>query len=326
MSVINVIGKQVDVNIEDELRIYPWDRARWSESKLIACSPFRSDSHPSFFVSLETGGWGDSGAYDEYQSGNLVKLLGYLRGTDVYEASDYLVNKYGALYEIPDDTSGQTTLQVAKPVIVNKSSRLRIIDEDVVVPAVSPYVRERGISDDVQRMFSIGYGKGQYGYTAFPWRTMDGRMATVKYRSTRNKSFFYEPKSTPVGDLIYGLDLTVGVDAIIVTEGEFDALSWWTAGIPSIAVGGSFINRTQLDMISRSGFDTIYVGGDNDKQGERLNEILKKYFRGGVRLYEIDYGSENDANDVLRRHGINSMNRMYAEANQVSSINVKLRH
>ena len=86
MTVIKIQGRQVDVDIEGELRLFPWERDRWTADKLIACSPFRTDSHPSFFVSLETGGWGDSGGMGEFESGRLNDLLGYLRGTSPEEA------------------------------------------------------------------------------------------------------------------------------------------------------------------------------------------------------------------------------------------------
>src|SRR5690625_6287102 len=86
MNIITVSGKQVEVDIEGELRRYPWHKERWTSEKLIACSPFRDDNTPSFFVNLSgeyAGTWGDSGAYeDEYRSGNFVKLLGFLRRSE----------------------------------------------------------------------------------------------------------------------------------------------------------------------------------------------------------------------------------------------------
>jgi len=80
---IRALGTRINVDIEEELRLFPWNRARWTESKLIASSPFRDDNAPSFFVNLDgeyAGTWADSGAYGtEYESGNFVRLLAYLR-------------------------------------------------------------------------------------------------------------------------------------------------------------------------------------------------------------------------------------------------------
>ena len=59
----------------------------------------------------------------------------------------------------------------------------------------------------------------------------------------------------------------------------------------------------QSEVIKRAGFRRIYLGGDNDKQGRKLNRMVERDMRGYADMYEIDYGEEKDANDVLLRHG-----------------------
>ena len=83
MAGIKIRGQTVNVDIQSELEVFEWSRPKWSESKLIACSPFRYDHSPSFFVNLDgdyAGTWGDSGAYDdEWSKGGFIKLLSFLR-------------------------------------------------------------------------------------------------------------------------------------------------------------------------------------------------------------------------------------------------------
>src|SRR5699024_6601342 len=150
VPIINIRGRQVDVDIEAELREYPWERERWTADKLIACSPFRHDSHPSFFVNLETGGWADSGAHADTTPGTSPSFLGYLRGTDWTEASDYLIDKYGVLYDLTDDSEG---VHIPTPKLTYSTTKLKEIRGENVVQAVSPYVSKRGISPEVQREF-----------------------------------------------------------------------------------------------------------------------------------------------------------------------------
>src|SRR5699024_8692548 len=173
MAVLRIFGKQVNVDIENELQQYSWERERWTPGKLIACSPFRRDASPSFIVNLESGGWADSGAVDEYTSGNLFTLLGHLRGTSPYEACEYLIEKYGVLYEVTEDNP---TIQIQTPELNEGSRKSKEIEGEHVIRAVSPYMKSRGISDDIQRQFAVGYGEGHKGFTAIPWHSSDGRL------------------------------------------------------------------------------------------------------------------------------------------------------
>src|SRR5699024_3694726 len=103
MAIIRIQGRQVDVDIIAELSAYDWgDRARWSSDKLIASSPFRSDSVPSFYVILDgeyAGVWGDSGAVGDYEKGGFVKLLTILRGETYEDYAKYIYAKSGILIE-----------------------------------------------------------------------------------------------------------------------------------------------------------------------------------------------------------------------------------
>lgn len=321
MTIINVRNKQVDVDIEAELREYSWDRDRWTSDKLIACSPFRHDSNPSFFVSLETGGWGDSGSVGDYASGNLFDLLAYLRGTDTLEVCDYLIDKYGALYDITDDSNG---IKIKPPSLRKQDGGIKEIDGEHVVQATSPYMIRRGISAEVQRQFGVGYGEGHKGFTALPWYTAGGRLANIKYRSTGTKRFFYESNATAVSTLVYGLDVARGYDEVVIVEGEVDALSWWVAGIPAVAIGGAHISNEQIQAILREGFLTIYAAGDNDKQGDKLNGMIEKAFRGKAEIRGIDYGKEKDANDVLLNRGVQGLLDAFIDAEEVMVLRLSI--
>lgn len=319
MAVLRINGKKVDVDIENEMRIYPWERDRWSESKLIACSPFRAESHPSFFVNLETGGWADSGGFGKFERGNLMSLIGHLRGTTPYEAGEYLIDKYGALYEVHDDS---IPLKVETPSLWTKDVQRHEINVEHVIQHVSPYMSSRGISTEVQRMFSIGYGKGFKGFTAIPWAIEDGRIANVKYRRTKGRQFYYEPNATPIRYLVYGLNIAKRYDEVVIVEGEIDAMSWWTIGVPSIALGTSHINSFQAELIKREGFKTVYLGGDNDDQGVRMNNRIINYLKGRMTIKNIDYKQENDANDVLTKLGRDFLSKVYNESTTIKTINI----
>lgn len=317
MSILNIRNHSVQVDIESELREYDFGHnARWSPGKLVASSPFRADQAPSFFVNLSgdyAGTWGDSGALDEqYSRGNFVALIAYLRGIGYEEAEEYLLDKYGALYEIKPDEP----IRIAAPKLSERRAVNNELPADLVTQAISPYLLSRGISEDVQRKFAVGYGEDITGYTAIPWHDVNGRLANVKYRSTSGKKFFYAKDATPISRLVYGLDFFAGVGdegEAVICEGEIDALSWETAGINAIAIGGAHISREQADLIKRSRIRRLYLGGDNDEQGEKLNTQVERMLGGFIELFTIDYGSYKDANDVLLSEGDEGLEKLTTE-------------
>ena len=311
MVVMEFRDGKVDVDIEEEIRKYGFDDARWTSTRVISSSPFRQDNEPSFFIDLETGGWGDSGAYtEEGKSGNFIELLMALRNESKAEVIEYLFDEHNVVYAIQD---GQR-IKIEHPKIFKERQEKVSLDENTITISTSPRLSKRGIGEQVQELFTIGYKEGLVGYTAFPWRNLKGELQNVKYRSTTGKKFFYEKGGLPVHNLIYGIHLTSifkDVRIVVVVEGEIDALSFWQVGIPALAVGGSRINDKQARLIQYLDVDEIVLGGDNDKQGQLLNKYIAGAMKGAYKLSKIDYGKYSDANDVLMYEGESELLEMF---------------
>lgn len=318
MPIIRIQEHEVDVDITAELAEYDWGyNARWSADKLIAASPFREDGTPSFYVNLDgdyAGTWGDSGAHDdEYQSGGFVKLLAYLRGESEAQTAEYLLAEYGRLYTDTED------IRLPEIRLARRLNYVEIAPETVTT-AVSPYLTRRGISAEIQRLYGVGYNATHTGFTAIPWFTADGRMANVKYRATRGKRFFYEKGATPIRSLVYGLNVVNAnmAEQAVLCEGEIDALSWATVGIPAVACGGSSISSEQIDAIKRSSIKRLLLGGDNDAAGQRLNNEVARLLGGYIDIYRVDYRDFKDANEYLKTCGDEGLRSL--EENSVSKL------
>src|SRR5699024_12436052 len=95
MALIRIGDRHIDVDIREELDQFEWYSAKWTDDKLIASSPFRDDTAPSFYIDLEgeyAGVFGDSGAYDSYyESGTLPRLLAPLRNESTQNAVEHLL-------------------------------------------------------------------------------------------------------------------------------------------------------------------------------------------------------------------------------------------
>lgn len=299
MSEIKVRGQSLDIDVESELREYEWSRARWTADKLQAVSPFRHESKASFFVNLSgeyAGTWADLGAYDsEWASGNLVKLLAFLRQETYEETEEYLLEMYG----IP--VSKEKIFLRLPPIKLPET--FEPLSEDIITPAFSRYLERRGIGQATQTAYGVGYGK-QKGFCALPWRTADGRLANVMYRSTRGKLFYYERGGWPRRRLLYGIDVVKRLNGrkAALCEAPIDALSWFEAtggNIVGLAAGGVTLSTEQEDLIKRSSIKELIIGGDNDKAGAKFNEMVEQKLRGHVKLLRVDYGNHKDANESI---------------------------
>jgi len=316
MPIITVRGQPLNVDIRSELDAFEWLSVKPSAEKLIAASPFRYDKTPSFFVSLDgeyAGSWGDSGAYDsDWASGNFTKLLSFLRNESYEETEEYLEELYGV-----GDIEARAKLIV--PPLKERMS-FRPLDASLIEPLISPYLTKRGISAEVQALAGVGKSRHK-GFVGIPWHLPDGRLANVKYRATRGKTFFYERGGYPIRQLVYGAHNVRTSAQLVVCEAEIDALSWQTAGYNAVAVGGVAFNRKQSDIIRCLPFATIIAAGDNDKAGRRFNEQVATLLRND-RMAVVDYGTvaEKDANAILTGLGVGVLRELVGTAKQIPII------
>lgn len=274
MSFVKVGGVYLDIEIAEELSEFDWTRPRWTADKLIAASPFRYDKTPSFFVNLETGGWADSGAYDaDYESGNLVKLLAFLRSETYEETVEYLQYKYGLI-----DLSGAYKIPLPQ---LKKERKLTILRNEEVTKYTQrhSYLSTRGISPRVEAFFGTRYDPDSKALI-IPWRHPNGDLANIKFRKVKGKAFWYRKNAHPIRELIFGLDKVHkhGLEEVDICEAEIDAFSVWTLGSPAIALGSASISRKQAEAIKKSSIKRLNIATDSDKAGEKVAEQIRQYF------------------------------------------------
>jgi hypothetical protein len=319
--------KSMRIDVRAELEAFPWKRATWTPDKLIAASPFRYDSTPSFYVWLRdnpvtgarAGDWGDYGAADpEYRRGGFVKLLAFLRNETEEETSEYLRWKYGyggVVTVDPDELALDLSVTLRPPAEPYRPLDVRILDE---YTAPHLYLSSRGISDEVQQMFRTGYSPRHRAAT-IPWFNADGTLGNVKYRRVAEKTFFYlalcekcrsdvvkrlerryrcvscghtmeQPiTGRPIREMIYGLHLVYArnIRRAVLVEAEIDAMYLWTAGIPAVAIGGSAFSDEKAELLRKSPIEELRVATDNDKAGANLKAQVIEKMAGYCELYDV---------------------------------------
>lgn len=297
MPTINVANERIDVDIRTELEAFEWQNARWTEQKLIAASPFRSDFHPSFFVNLETGGWHDSGAYDsEWQNGNFAKLIAFLRDETYEEACDYLLATYAPFH------SGSETQELRMPTLRLRKQKERVVlaENRLVRGVKSSYLSNRGITEQVQRYLEVGYSERQRA-VVLPWRHPNGQLANMKFRKVDSKIFWYASGGNPVSELLYASHIVFKreLPEVVICEAEIDALTWMSVGKPAVAVGGASLSPRQLELLRKSPVERALICTDNDGAGEKLREQLAEGLSGYMRVGDVRVPAPyKDANEA----------------------------
>lgn len=289
------------VNVREEIEEFRWDNARWSDTKLIAASPFREDRSPSFYVWLdgeEKGYFGDSGAYDDYYArGGLIKLLAFLRGESPETTIDYLLEKYGdgKIRRLDDIKIPTLILPKEDRRIWIPGSVLNLMDSDY------SYLEGRGISEEVQRIFGIKYDAG-HDSVAMPWRYADGSVGAIKYRNTQEKKFYYQAGGYPIHRMVYGLDLVYEqeIRKVYITEAEIDAMSLWELGKPAVALGHGTLNDKQAELLLKSPASEFVVAADMDAVGEKITKQAKSLLGGFCMVSRLNLGKYHDANEYLK--------------------------
>lgn len=315
---VNIREFNVDVDIARELSKYDWKGQRWTGEKFLACSPFRSERHPSFAVRLDNGIWIDSGTDDEtWKKGNLVKLLSWLRNETYEETEEYLLTEYCPMLQADTDK-----LQLTFRLSLEGQVGPQTLDKKVLTPLLyrHPYLSERrGIGARVQNAFNVGYDKRKRAIT-LPWFNRAGELVNVKFRSVQDKRFWYYAGGQPIKHHLYGLHMLARVDRargrrVYITESEIDALTLWEHGIAAIAMGGANLTGRQRELILQSRIEELVIATDNDKAGARIADSINQQLNGYLLLKEVRLPvGVKDINDIP----VEDFLEMVSDVNDVS--------
>lgn len=302
---MKIKGQELEVDVLEEIEGFDWQKFKKSGDEFQACSPFRTERRPSFFINIDTGQWIDHGAdSDTWKKGNLITLLSFINNTTYEEAEDYLLEKYGAVIEDVEGMELNINIQLGEqpPKIFTKEELKPYLRR---TNKMINYVYSRGITYEVMRKFILGADVESNAVAFFWLDAFTGKCVNVKFRSTRGKQFFYIRGGQPVSKHIYGLYQVIkaGCKTVWIVESEIDALYLWSHGIPAVALGGSSLSPEQKRKLLLAGVETYVIATDKDKAGDRIKASLKKELGGHVLLEEIvfpDYAS--DVNEIKPEH------------------------
>ena len=135
-------------------------------------------------------------------------------------------------------------------------------------------------------------------------------LINVKYRDGRKNFKLFKDAEK----IFYNLDNIATEDTCIIVEGEFDVLSFATAGIynvVSVPNGFNLKGELNLDYIDNyynyfESKEIIYIAVDNDEAGQKGQKELIRRF-GAEKCKIVNFNDCKDANDYLIKYGKESL-------------------
>ena len=186
--------------------------------------------------------------------------------------------------------------------------------KELISDRAKEWFKSRKISEETLRLMKITEGmefmpqKGKEVNTIQFNYYLNGELVNTKFR-TGDKCF----KLVSGAELIpYNIDAIKDTATCVITEGEFDTLSFVECGRMDVVSvpNGANANLTYLDDFIESHFenkDTIFIASDTDTKGVLLRDELIRRF-GVEKCKIVAYGEGcKDANEHLIKYGKESL-------------------
>ena len=285
----------IDVYVELEPYLDRFPQYVLRDEKLQACSPFREERHPSFAVNLENGSWIDSGAVGDFRKGNFISLLAFLREESYEDTCDYLINIYSPLKADENDLHLNMNFLTAN----TSAAPLKVFTADELKPYAfrSTYLQQRGISEEVQRDFRVGYDPKRSA-VAMCWCNQAGDVVNIKFRRVADKHFWYAGGQR-IKEHLYGIHVynRNTNSAVAITESEIDCMRLWTVGIPALALGSANTSKEQGLLLRNCGATEFIIATDNDAAGKQCGKKLEALLVGTFKVSHFNF-PRKDAKDI----------------------------
>lgn len=251
--------------------------------KLMVTCPYHKEgqeNHPSCCVSNTSDGEYEKGFFHCFTCGinkTLKEVVAHCLDDTSQVAEEWLVERFGNVFvkkrfdltdiELPNSKRPNSVKQYMDESILNQYNYY------------DDYMWKRKLTKGVVDKFEVGYNKDNRTIT-FPVRDEKGRLLFITERSIDNKFFIIpEDVDKPVYLLYEILNGGCNYPFVVVCEGQIDALTCWSYGVPAVALFGVG-SKEQYQSLNKSGVRSWVTFFDNDDAGRkataRFNRMIRK--------------------------------------------------
>ena len=228
---------------------------------------------------------------------NLVDVIGIMENLNKREAFKQTLKYYGNNYynvrPIQKETK-QNNKNYEKAYNIWCSN----LNEN---PTAKLYLKSRGLDDKTIKRFKIGYNSfdfGEYKLNAVVIPINNHCFTARNILNEEDGIRYYKSKGCQL-EIFNSEILKSDIKYCVITEGEFDCLSFESIGINAISLGSAnnihkFIELEKLNEI------TYILALDNDEAGQNAKNSLIEYFNNNKIKYDVfDNCGYKDANQAL---------------------------
>lgn len=220
-------------------------------------------------------------------SGNPIALVALRKNISYQEAGEWLAKFVG--------------VQPEQRIFKRKNRPKPVIKRETITklkPRAIAYAESRGITEATLRRLNIASDDNAL---VMPHYDVDGQVVLLKYWPTDGSKNLWSNEN-PIHTL-FGKNLIDPIKSggrIIITEGQWDAMTWIQLGYPAVSIPSGVSNDHWIeeDWVFLNQFTEIYLDYDNDAEG-RDGEARVRTRLGYERCKLLRYGLK-DANEALK--------------------------
>jgi twinkle protein len=240
-------------------------------NEIILNCPFCGDTEKKLAINSSTGAWnclrlnncGLKGSFREFQTMH---------------------------HDEPESLYGSAFTEERK-----KTYKKPVVTIDKPTDYVIEYLKSRNISEGTIKRFRVGSKNGSVAVLPY---YKDKVLVNVKYRNIADKKQMWTEKDAE--PVLFGRDLIEDHSALIICEGEYDAMALWEYQLEAVSIPMGAGNHDWLanewDFIDN--FKIIYLVFDKDVSGiDGAKELATKIGIWKCRLVELP---GKDANECLK--------------------------
>lgn len=252
-----------------------------ADESTIRMDSIGSDNFNGLVLSLNTMTYYD---FKSTEKGNVIKLISTITG----------LNKHMIMYEF-------------KTLVNELNYELQKIDNDMFIEyekkelleypigllnlypcAISDLFLKDNIKETTQLLFNIKYDKDtdRVLIPVIFKEKLVGIIGRYNNEEVPKKVPKYYPILVyPKSEVLFGFDLCKNTiektKTVILVESEKSVMKSVQRGLfTTLAVGGSNISKSQIELLNELGVKRVYISFDSDKEEDKLLTQIKKWFKG----------------------------------------------
>jgi twinkle protein len=274
------VKRELQLRVSDLcLTLLPGGRKRGHEYR---CGSIRGGAGESFAVHLsgsKAGMWGEFNGEDGAQSGDVLALVQAARNCSFVEALDWARDFCGMARPAFHPIAKRTYVRPERPRCRRPAPESR----------AGAYLASRGLRSDVIAAYQVADGEMRGGAPAmvFPFKRA-GELVMVKWigleRPEGKKVVATTADSEPC---LFGWHaIPDSARAVVIAEGEIDAMTWWQMGYPALSPPRGTADSSWVDVEypALDRFETVYLAYDADEAGRKAAAKLAPRFGERARI------------------------------------------